>query len=386
MEYTNDPDYVLASKISLEKTRAYLAANGWRIVKTPRRDVDTYLRPKEEKYNNFIIVPKQDGDRTVPAILDVARKLQDYEKRDLMDVLYSLQSSSHDRVQCRLISSTNEDGTVPLSSAIVFVKQIAAVFSAALKDVIQSEFVHKKVASSEITELLNSAKFGQTERGSFIANIYLPLGQSSDAELFEDARSNLFRRSLEHLMKSLSQATTYIDEGRFDDFIKANTEAEIKTSANLLEAVDNARVGDDSDLEISVNWSFELPVDSSVPSRVHIKKEHSQTLWKWASHYRPMEQQMPKSEFIAKVIGLRLDNYDKSGRLEGFATLRIIDEEDFEAQAYLNADEFLLANECFMNNRLCSFLGECERSRNKAIIKSISDFKVIEPLKGASEQ
>ena len=258
------------------------------------------------------------------------------------------------------------------------------MFSAALKDVVKSEFVHKALSASQIKELLNVARFGQTECGSFIVNVYIPLGQSTDAELFTNTRSYLFRKSLIHLMTSLSQAISCIDEGNPDMFIQKNLEAEIKTSVNLLEAVDNVRVGEDSELEVSVNWSHELPVPSNVPSRFNIKKEHSQTIWNWSAQYRPKEKQMSTDEFTAKVISMEIEDWDKSERPEGTVTFLILDNENYEAQATLNADDFRLANDCFINNHPCVFRGVCERSRNKAIISSISSFRVFTPENSAN--
>lgn len=381
MDYESDKDYHAARTVSLDTLRSYLDANGWTLVKTPRPDVDAYKRSSEEGRRGVILVPKVENERRIPAILDAARKLAEFEGRDYMAALYSLQTFFYDRVQCRLISPSSEDGALTLNVAVAFVRRLATLLSTSVKDVVCPEFVHKRISSTEITDLLNAAKFGQTERGSFVVNIYVPLqGDDSKGSSSLSFERRVFRRSLEHLMVSINRATSSIDSGDPDAFLRENASSEVVTSANLLEAIDNARVVDDSELDVSVSWSGRIPVDSSVPSSARVAKRHSSTLWNWAAQYRPKNEKKSMSEFIAKVTGVTVEDRDDADRPCGVATFCIINsDEPFDAQARLTTEQFRIATECLMTDRSVAFLGVCERSRSKSTISNISDLKVVIP-------
>lgn len=381
MNFSEDKDVVAAEKVSFETLRAYLRAKGWRVVASPRHDVETFAQLEGDNIVEVIQLPPGESDRHVAYVLDAARAIANFEGTSLDDALQTLKVFGRDRVSCRLASASVEDGTVPLGDAVSFLANISKIFSAAVKDVVRPESYHKKVVSSEINELMDSARFGQTERGSFVVNVFMPLGMSSDADRPESERGHVFRKGLTHLMKSLTMATQAVEAGAPELFLEQNARADVAASANLLEATDNARVADDSELEFSVEWSPTLPVGADVPSHVRVAKEHSASFWKWSKAYRPQVKEPYASEFLAKVVGLVAQDRDEDGRPSGIATLRIVGEDDnddvFEASALLNAADFLVANGALMSNSFVAFHGKCERARKKATIEELSKFRVV---------
>ena len=175
MNVSEDKDVVAAEKVSFETLRAYLRAKGWRVVESLRHDVETFAQLEGDNIVEAIQLPPGESDRHVAYVLDAARAIANFEGTSLDDALQALKVFGRDRVSCRLASASVEDGTVPLGDAVSFLANISKIFSAAVKDVVRPESYHKKVVSSEINELMDSARFGQTERGSFVVNVFMPL-------------------------------------------------------------------------------------------------------------------------------------------------------------------------------------------------------------------
>lgn len=379
MSYEKNLDYIAAGNVTISALRSYLVANNWIQADSEREDVNFYCRPEEDEFEGAIFVPKDPDDRPRQFVLDAARKLAKYERRNVLDILDSLQKFSFDRVRCRLISPSVADGIIPLGSVVDFVEKISRLLSTAVKDVVQPELVHQKISSAEITELLNNAQFGQTERGSFIVNIFVPIERDKDSDRFKEVQDHTFRRSLEHLMTSLDLATRCIDDGSPERFLEENSDNKTITSVNLLEYADNARIGDDSDLEISVNWSSKLEVSDNVPNQIRVKKEHSPFFWRWVSTYRPQSKKISeKEEFVAKIIELKVEDSDSENRPSGTVVLRVVNEDEiFDAKVYLQSSDFHVALDCVSKSRCVVFRGRCERLRNKAEITQVSDFRAV---------
>ncbi len=378
---TEKEDYEVASAemISFDAIRSYVCTKSWENVSTSRQDVEVFAQFDDERIIESFQLPKSDTDRHVAFVLDAARAIARFERKRLDETLRFLSTLDYDVVKCRLISQDVKDGSVPLGEAVDFVAKACKLISVAVKDVVSpDDLYHQRIRSTEIDELSRRARFGQTDRGSFVINLYLPLGTSSDDELFVSVRRNVFRKSLIHLMETLDHATKLIDNRTPDLFLEENSNAEIKASANLFVATDEARVSDDSELEISVNWSPKLPIDSNVPSRILVSERHSTSFWEWNKVYQPKMKETTSSEFLAKVISVAVQDRDENKRPSGIAIFQIIgNDEIYEASSFLNSDDFNTANECLMNDHFVAFRGKCERSRKKATIVEISNFRTL---------
>lgn len=374
---TEREDYEVASAemISFDAIRSYVRAKNWKNVSTSRQDVDVFAQFDDGRIIESFQLPRSDTDRHVAFVLDAVRAIARFERKSLDETLRFLSTLDYDVVKCRLISQDVEDGSIPLGEAVDFITKSCKLINVAVKDVVSPNLYHQRIRSAEIEELSKKARFGQTNRGSFVINLYLPLGTSSDNELFESMRGNVFRRSLIHLMEALDRAVKLIDDGTPDLFLEENSKAETKASANLFVATDEARVSDDSELEISVNWSPKLPIDSNIPSRIRVSERHSTSFWGWNKVYQPEIKETMSSEFLAKVISVTVQDRDENKRPSGIAIFQIIgNDEIFEASSILNSDDFNTANECLMNDHFVAFRGKCERSRKKATIVEISNF------------
>ena len=371
MTFDRETKRKLAENIELSSIRAYLLSQGW--VETPdwREDKILFSTPDESADNyEEAILPKYDVHNRVAYILDAARNIARYEARTIDDVLAALQYADVDRMRCRLVSDKVENGAAPLGAIETFIKNVVNTFRAALKDVVQPEPYHKRLSSSEIDEMLKSASFGQTERGSFVVNIYMPLGS-------EDF-PNLFRKSLEHLMRSLNRAVLSSGGSDAHRFIQENQNSDDMISANLLTAIENARIDDNADLEFSAEWSPKLRPVENVPDRVYIAKNHSACFKRWAMALAPQKNTSTSREFVGTVSKLNGAEFDAQNRRCGEVEITLFqDEKNLRVRTQLDADDYAAANESHMRNRYVVFNASLVHKGDKNLLEDVENFRIV---------
>ncbi len=371
MTFDREAKLKAAGKIELSAIRDYLLANQWLEESNWREDKLLFSTPDETASNyEEVVLPKLDVPNRRAYILDAARNIARYEDRPIEDVLIALQTPNVDRVRCRLISDEVEDGSTPLGMIETYIRNVVNTFRAALKDVIQPELYHKRLASAEIDEMLKTASFGQTERGSFIVNIFMPIG---NAEC-----NNIFRQSLEHLMRSLNRAVQISGGSDADRFIQENQNSADMISANLLTAIENARINENSDLEFSVTWAPMLKVAEGTPNQVYIAKTHSACFKRWAHAFSPQKKTETSREFVGIVNKLNGSQLDAQNRRFGEVEIMLFqDEQNIRVRAQLDADDYAIANDSHMKNRYVVFNASLSSKGDKASLEEVENFRII---------
>ncbi len=372
------PELTLADRVDAKSVGRLLCAQGWEEFREFWDDAVVYRRPASENSFAEILLPKKRGDDYALRLLNAARSLAEYEHRSVEAVLFDWKNPEVDRVRCRIASPQTLYGSASLKKTQEFLAGLVSTLRVAVKDATTPAPFHKRVRSAEIDELLETAEFGQTERGSFVVNIYAPLGSIKDAERFEATRGYIFRSALEGLMRTLNAAVASVEDGSGADFL--NRDENRNVSGNLFDALADAS-GDDTDatLDICVDWSPLLPVSKDVPSSARITRECVEYFRTWARERRPKDKNALRREFIGQVRELAGEERDDDDRPFGDVALLIFDEErNFEARARLNSDEYETALDSHRWNRYVAFNGECVWEKGKAAIVDTENFRAIE--------
>ncbi|MBR4752085.1 MAG: hypothetical protein IK077_10015 [Thermoguttaceae bacterium] len=365
----------------LKAARTYLKAQGWVAHDDYWDDIVIFRRPEEENRPcDEVVLPKK-VDKTFDHYLEeTARRLAQWDNQTEEEALFRLLHPDVDRVRCRLISPELESGTTPLYVIQDFVAGVVDALKAAVLDVAKPELWHKRLRSAEIDKMMKQAKFGQTERGSFILNLFVPLEDADEANKFEGTSSRLWRRGIVHLTTALSEAVDAIESGAPENFEQKNKENP-QTSANLLEAIDAAAIGEDAALEFSVDWAPVLRVPESTPSTVTVQKSYAPQFKEWARSFRPAEKDKEKARFVATVRELKGAQRDDDGRPYGDVVLWIFNQEEdrnFEAKTSLNTEQYDVALDAHKRNYCVSFDGVCVWNGNKATLDNIEGFGAID--------
>lgn len=368
---------------ALEAARRYLKAEGWISYDKYWDDIVVFRRPEEEnRPYDEIVLPKIVNASFGLHLKEAARRLALWSNQTEESCLFRMLNPDVDRIRCRLDSPELELGTTPMFMIQGFVDSVIDVLKAAVLDVAKPELWHKRLRSADIDKMMRQAKFGQTERGSFVLNLFIPIQDADESNQFEETRSRLWRRGVVHLTTVLNDAISAIESGTPESFENNNKESR-QTSANLIEAIDAAVIGDDASLELSVDWAPTLPVDESTPSIVVIKKSYSNSFHEWARSFRPVERDREKARFVATIRSLQGSQRDDSDRPYGEVSLWIFnqdEEKNYEAKAFLNADQYDEALNAHKGNNYVSFDGICQWNGSKARLESIENLRIVDSV------
>ena len=165
----------LAAKISPHNIRIYLEKTGWYLKKSLRSDVLVYGRRSDDKFRfyEFKVPIDVESQFYGETILSSCERLMEVEGRTLLDVLNRLNSPNIDRLEYRVKSQLCDTGMLELDKVHGLIGCIVDGLKAAAMDVSSPSSYHNRVGGTFTSKLIESAKFGQTQPGSFIMNFYV---------------------------------------------------------------------------------------------------------------------------------------------------------------------------------------------------------------------
>lgn len=295
-----------AASLRPNDVKLYLASRGW--VATPYGSAGTGLRFTHSRFPEVdLLLPlKRDLRDYTERMSDLVVSLGAIEDRPVGDVLNDLTGPSADILRFRLSADVATLGSLPLDEGIQFLRGghdllLAAAFSAH-----RPHALHPTQAVKPVKEFMESCRLGQTERGSFVATVLLPVPPEVGPPLlpFGDDEAEPFpKRVSTRLMSSLGLISTAIDSGETGRILDAVPDG---VSANLCEALTTMKPpGDQGNLEIGMSWArTRARLPKNVPATVSFPQESFAIIQEAGRKLRT--RALPKRErFTGKVIGLQ---------------------------------------------------------------------------------
>jgi hypothetical protein len=260
-------------------------------------DVQLYLmsqgwQPKPYGKEGNALLFRHPSFRDVDLLLPLRRDLVDYanrmgdlvvalatiERRPVQAILNDLSGPSGDVFRLRVAGSVSALGNIPLDEAIKLLDGARQLLWSSAFSVIRPEALHPLRTVKQVEEFLKGCRFGQTERGSFVATILAPVPPeiqpppaNLDAGLVEQ-EPPFPRRVTTRLMSSLGLISQAIQAGRADKLLDAVSQG---ISANLCDALVMMKPpGDESRLDVQVTWAPTRPhLPAGVPAAVSFPQE-----------------------------------------------------------------------------------------------------------------
>ena len=190
------------SKIPIELLRNYLLSKSWEISdfnELLEKAVSTDPNLKEV----FLIIPKREDliDYTFRLNL-IIRSLSTLENRPESVITQDIMKQpGYDILKIEFSSEITQNGTFPLMDMVINMKEIENLIEYSACSEINEGFSFKKIFD-DAKSLTKFANFAQTEIGSFIVNIQIPIGdpyfQLVQGGNEEDEDDKLFFVEFEH--------------------------------------------------------------------------------------------------------------------------------------------------------------------------------------------
>ncbi len=257
----------------------YLSSRGWRPEPYgPDGRGLLFVHPSFPDVDLLLPLKRDLGDYAI-RMGDLVVALATIEQRPVWEILNDLSGPSGDVFRLRVAGSVAALGNIPLDEAIKLLGGARQLLWSSAFSVICPEALHPQRTSRRVDQFLKGCRFGQTERGSFVATIVAPVPPEIQPTLanLEEGRFELAqpfsRQVTTRLMSSLGLVSHAIEAGQADRLLDAVNEG---VSANLCDALVMMKPpGDESFLDVQVTWARTRPhLPAGIPRSVSFPPEH----------------------------------------------------------------------------------------------------------------
>lgn len=387
-----NPEYLrkLAANISLYDAKTYLRSKGWVQRENFLPAVTVFKRTEPEHPFDEIELPKTEEDPWYDQLLlNAAQRLVKFEHRGLMDVLQDMTNPSLDRIRFRIIAKDVELGSVELDLVKTLFQGISAVCLTAIKDLETPAIVHRRIDNKTIQQMQRYARFGQTEHGSFTVNILIPFGipdTSEEPTLVEDVPKTTFRDGIRKMMQSIARVQETILEGDMDELIRENSECPF-VSANMLAAFAQMDLWEDTELEISSQWSPLVPCENA---QMRLKKNtlvcFDTLARKFQNLRKDKRNRLTFSGYVMQLLG---GDEDEAGLQLGDVKIKALSNEGDDVQTTIKLDNrewYDAAIKSHREKKLVMFTGDLVNVKSSNAIVNVSEFHLSEESMGKSQE
>lgn len=346
--------YSIAKTLSPTAVRQYAQSTGWEPVTGSKRRIWLFKHPTVELVQ--LQIPMDRDDDIAEALFEVAKRIAEVEQRTIESVIEDLASSGSDVLRYRIISEDIKAGTIPLEGAISLFSGAKQMISAAACSVVNPVTHHPRTDRNDARQLMQHARMGQTEIGSFVLKILCPLDSVKDSPQLSDSQP--FTRAVTTLlMSATSKLIKGIEQGNVDSVLKEQSQngARPEISSNLCKGLMDLRgESETGEIELSITWASStlLPLPE-VPSRIRIPIEYYPEIEKVHRILRPLPSEN-KDQYIIGTVETLNGDVGEDGKRCGEVVLSLLlpdEDELIKARTSLNSSEYEKAVEAHERGR-----------------------------------
>ena len=302
------------------------------------------------------------------SVLNLIDTLATYYNCSNSSLIIKLSSPLSDILKWRVNNIYTRQGTIPLEQATDLIDAIKSMISASICDIKEPAKRHKRISTNTIEDYY----LGQSERGSYIINVMCPLS-NMDLELFDEP---IARRSNEHILKNISDIQndlSHNNNGKIEENIYSGI-----YSSNFMDAIADISEAVRSDIELSIDWCQELPinVDLRIPNLITIESQYTDAIRTIASKFT--KEEVEEQHYVGKICELKA-HPDIGARESGLVKILTFDENENKCKINIKLDKekFQQATEAFEQGRNIVASGKLiQGGRDKTL--EITSFQVLE--------
>jgi len=364
--------------------RDFLKASGWTVIEEALQDRLYAFRNPQFTRRNLVFPMDSDAPDYAEAVDIALAKLAEMTGLAPEKLFARVQSSGDDVVRMR-IYSYGDDNALPLSFAASLVQNAAKVLKSAACTVVRPRVHHPKLSLSDANALVDNARFGHTEEGSFILRVACPIHAVQGTLGSEDGPVPFVRRVTLSMQRALALLMSAIETDRLEGMVdELKTSPNPLLSANLCEAI--AGMHDEAlgnSLEVSVDWSALYPVhDSALWRPVRIQRDYFARIEEVYQELRSVTQ-AAEGQFFGTVEALNGTMDEADGRRSGEVILSLLLPEEGEVirvKVVLSTDDYSKADRAHMTNKaVVRISGRLLPGRQPRWLTDASDFTIVSP-------
>lgn len=367
MIYTTDFIKICSSLNHLEIVR-FLRGLEWNRVKNKNEELAVFQKIHDDDLFQIIIPLNAEYSDYGEMMYNAATVLANEQNRSVEEVILELMNPLSDIVKVRINDENIHGGTVLFEDAIDLFNNAKKMIQYAAQDAISPrKYYGSGRICDEVHQFIDECRFGQTEVGSYIANIVCPFVFKNENDkyrqmnLFDtptDIASSLTRKATQKLMNSLGEIKQTIDAGEDVEILTDRSENTI--SVNFLESVENLNLyKTDGELDVKLKWA--PTVDDNRSSIDQVKLNYSYYAPLRSLTDRIKKKSVEDTEVYVGRIKSVSSNEEIEARKQGMIRLvTISDDKKKNIRVKLNIDDYDQAIEAHRLGQYVKVVGKYE--------------------------
>ncbi len=271
LEYKRE--YHTLANIPPHSLRSYVESRGWRKVATYTHPGTAHIYEFGDNRDGITVMESTHFADYPLRMWEAIWALADAENREWSAVLGDLLMSDFDVVRVRW-SGDSDDGAIPLDAGAALIQGARDMLLAAACSAQRSQPAFRMGSNKEAQRYIKRASLRQTQRGSFVINIALPVAKERDG--FPD---EVIHKLISGLSAVRESAT---DLGDFEKVIHKGV------SVNLCDALAGMLGAPTESVDISVNWALSRST-AREPFGIRFDKSMVETLEKTSEFLKQMQ-------------------------------------------------------------------------------------------------
>jgi hypothetical protein len=301
-------------KIDPNQVAVYLEKKGWRQESYIDQKASIWTIADDSKDEAEVLLPLNTSFRDYPfRVSEILQTLEAIEQRSQVDIYKNLIESLSDIIRIRLTHDDFGDGTVPLNNGYNLFRHAREMMLSAACSTVESKKHYEKKKPLGANNYLKQARFGQTQKGSFILTIISPIEANGDSNFPE---TPFERRVVEKLFSSLKfvkTAAENIDPSKIDLQLPENY-LESGISSNLCEALLGIyKSGREQGIDLSLSWSSSIPAPEDILTSIVFPPEIMPAVSRIAKRLKA--DISDGYEVVGEVVKLERQKQDSTGQV-----------------------------------------------------------------------
>lgn len=354
----------------------YAKLMGWTLIQEAKK-YDVYLMRNNSLSEEISIVMHNKYSDFFESIESALDKLSSIYNIDVNTLVENILTINDDILSIRFKDINANKGFINLDEIWNYIKAIKDLIVVSACSLIDPKKSYRNPTSyKRVKEIADNIQFRQTNIGSFVINIALPIEKQLQLPLLSKPVQSFTRNVTSNIADSLNTIIDNIESDNIEELINSK----YNISSNFCDAIYSFYDEKGDDVDFSFQWSPRIPRKKE---KVTIKNSYFETISNFSSFLKENSFEKISGTFMATVETLNGDFYDKGDKRCGEVILSLFSKENeeynqrFTAKANLEIEQYELA--CEVHNDAKKFLkiaGTIHPGRTKYFEK-ITEFTVV---------
>lgn len=359
-----------------DEVASWLRHAGW----TLSASDDAWAVFEADRFGERVAVelPQRAAAPDYPRVLEMLlTDLARLERRRPGELLHDIHASNVDIVRLAIEGPELRDGRMPVEAARRVYGACRDSLLAAACAALGPRPAYGTRKADRAMALLQQARFGQSEVGSFVVNLEVPVPPRLDAPLFDDGdpKAPFERRTTLLLANALATAEVATRRSAASGSLQPFTEsADRGVSANLCDAVSELLEAANADaVRASFSFAHRRPLFGTSPRPVTFSADMAPTLRSAASGLREVAV-LAGQEVVGTVIKLESEDPTAGGAIQ----LRVIVEgRSMSVRLLLGPADYAIAAEAHTSLKFVRCVGDLVREGRGRALQSVRDLALV---------